>query len=384
MRLFGCLCCIALLSACAGAPRQHTFVDPVIPDRLETDMRVHFVNIGSGSCQLIECPNGTSVTVIDCGSSSTKRVMSKPQVADYVRKIVNGKKISFSVSHPDADHYNYLPYIFNKDILDSETEFRSIVIGGDRLKGYNQDFTDWVKKNFQQSSVIANLGLNYYSDKDRDKFNINERLGCFDEDEDEELETTTKILMANAYSYSKSNANTASIVLWIQYNEDSLFFPGDGTIKTWRAMSDTYPVQWPPQVGTTGPTTVVAMVHHGAYTDRNKENDYNALIKNIEPLIAVGQSGSKNNHVTCTTLQNYYEYPKIYFSQSHIVYCDGDGPPQNGLDPTFSPEPFEAAIYDTWSNGNVIIDIDGDRGAEVYCLRTVPPYDPELTNCSIQ
>lgn len=51
-------------------------------------MRVHILNIGAGSCQIVECPGLNKIIVADCGSKKPSDTdMTRGQIASYLNEI---------------------------------------------------------------------------------------------------------------------------------------------------------------------------------------------------------------------------------------------------------------------------------------------------------
>ena len=81
----------------------------------QAELVLHFVEIGQGDCTLIECPNGGFI-LVDAGSTARG---DRDAVRDYVRDQLdqaNPRIDTVVVTHPDADHYNYLPDVLTDDI----------------------------------------------------------------------------------------------------------------------------------------------------------------------------------------------------------------------------------------------------------------------------
>ncbi|MDO3388148.1 hypothetical protein QWI17_20045 [Gilvimarinus sp. SDUM040013] len=332
------------LSACTSSPTETVF-NGVIDDKRDDQIRIHFLNSGAGSCQLIECADSKSVLMFDCGSSSSVGAMSKVQVADYIRDIVKNKEVRFAVSHPDIDHYNYLPYVFDKKKV-TNTSFQSLVLGLSRFD-YNTNFQNWMNNNFGIHDIYDDYVIdpNYSTPKGKER---EEPLSC--------PGINTRVLIANAATINDPNA--ASMVLLLEGDRmvQSIYLPGDATNRTYRAMlgRGTFPED----------VTVAAMAHHGAVT---KDSNSSGLVNRIKPYIVVSQTGTKYGHPICSVVDTYKSYTKttggnIKEAQKHILQCDK----VSGGTRTDSKS-MSFAIYDTWSNGTVVIALEGDEEA-VTCL----------------
>ena len=100
---------IALVAVLAFASVSAAWGQP------QAELVLHFVEIGQGDCTLIECPNGGFI-LVDAGSTAQG---GRAAVRDYVRNQLDqaSPRIdTVGVTHPDADHYNYLPDVLTDDI----------------------------------------------------------------------------------------------------------------------------------------------------------------------------------------------------------------------------------------------------------------------------
>ncbi len=73
------------------------------------------VQIGQGDCTLIECPNGGFI-LVDAGSTARG---DRDAVREYVRDQLdqaNPRIDTVVVTHPDSDHYNYLPHVLTDNL----------------------------------------------------------------------------------------------------------------------------------------------------------------------------------------------------------------------------------------------------------------------------
>jgi len=71
-----------------------------------SELELHFVYVGQGDCTFVKTPEGSNV-LIDCGST---RDGDPIEARNYVQQVIGagGKIDVLVVTHPDADHYNYL------------------------------------------------------------------------------------------------------------------------------------------------------------------------------------------------------------------------------------------------------------------------------------
>ena len=100
-------------SVAAGTPAVSSALTTSATSLLE----LHFINVGQGDCTLVKCPNGQAI-LVDCGSIKDG---DAGQVRDYLlgQLDVDNPRIDLLVvSHPDQDHYNFIPDV----LFDVETD----------------------------------------------------------------------------------------------------------------------------------------------------------------------------------------------------------------------------------------------------------------------
>ena len=115
-----------------------TQIQVTIPDPTDT-LQVFALPVGQGDCTFIQCPNG-NVVVFDCGSSGGHG-MSANQIQTWLGNAIN-RVVAILVSHPDADHNNYLPRIFGENHV-FETN-RAVIYAG-RIEQYSDIMQQWFK-----------------------------------------------------------------------------------------------------------------------------------------------------------------------------------------------------------------------------------------------
>lgn len=81
--------------------------------RLKTDMTVTFLDVGQGSATLLEFPGGVRVLVDGGGSSRSARTVGATVIAPFLWHKGITRVQHLVVTHPDADHYNGLPFILD-------------------------------------------------------------------------------------------------------------------------------------------------------------------------------------------------------------------------------------------------------------------------------
>src|SRR5688572_13548632 len=95
-----------------GDTNRINITRPALPraPALGGQLEIHFVNVGQGDCTLVKMPNGKRM-LVDCGST-TKNQSAAPIRSYLLKQLGNHKRIdAVVVTHPDADHYNFLPEV---------------------------------------------------------------------------------------------------------------------------------------------------------------------------------------------------------------------------------------------------------------------------------
>ena len=201
-------------------------------------IRVHSLNVGAGSCHVIECPGQNAAPILyDCGQiERSDPDLSKNEVVSYVQRILDRYSADpiILVSHADRDHYSYIPAIM------AERKAATVWFGG-RRKDYGRTMQKWLGcQELKQVPVIGGM-------KDLPKrFSNNAKaiaqLACGDAE--------TFILTVNA----GRTKNDQSMVARIQHGEFSLTLTGDAAKATQRsAMANFADID----------TTLATGCHHG-------------------------------------------------------------------------------------------------------------------------
>ena len=83
----------------------------------EDELRIHFLNTGTGSCQLVECPGpgSPSPILLDCGrfAGISSHSMTEQGARTYIQDIFSRytEPPIVVVSHGDSDHFRYIPTV---------------------------------------------------------------------------------------------------------------------------------------------------------------------------------------------------------------------------------------------------------------------------------
>lgn len=222
------------------------------------------------------------------------------------------------ISHPDIDHYNLLPDIFNDDI---EFKINSIILGG-RWQQYSDSMQNWLKIHYYNDDAThkiedviftgtidgSNMDNKEYARAYGSIFKENTRSDVEKKIEQAlQFDGTTvekpliKILAMNVgYKESfdiesngeekKDSANTSSIVLRVE-GKASFTITGDADGCTWDFIEGSYQ-------GETGPleTDYLLLSHHGALRHGPSRETILSILKPKVCLISTGRIGRPYFH----------------------------------------------------------------------------------------
>jgi beta-lactamase superfamily II metal-dependent hydrolase len=246
---------------------------------------VYIINVGSGNCVLVKFPNGEFM-LVDCGT--TGGGIGKDNVKSLITQLTNGTTIkTILVSHPDIDHYSYIPAIDEAQ----HPEFLHLVYS-QQDNDYNTAITKWnIKIHDINSNSKFKLELNYEYFVDNKLFN---NLPCCDGNflVPGTLNTTFNSTFTSDQSIYidvlaaavPGNTNDRSIVLAIHYGQNFIILPGDATFATELAIKkkNINKYQFP---------DLLLVGHHGS----NLTSSSAAFINNMAPKIAVYSAAGFNS-----------------------------------------------------------------------------------------
>lgn len=311
-----------LLAACAGreikpdvaatpppADTQKVVASPPPPDRQDISafapdgtLRIHTLPVGAGNCQVVQCPNQNKLVVMDCGSKGRgTQGWTADDASRYIRGMIDGStEVVVTVSHPDGDHYNYLPVVFDG------VRVNSLYIGA-QLSNYNDTFRNWVANEQRYYGMPVSSHAGFYASPTPDSV-----LSCWRSDGfgGRTLDAPAQILAVNAGTTS----NDASMVISMRYGNFSTIFTGDMTAATERAIVGAGPVA--PLA-----STVITGAHHGAESyGSNSPSWANAT----RPQFLMFSAGERFLHPRCSSVDNYLAYVRNN-SSLHGYFCGRDG-----------------------------------------------------------
>lgn len=300
-------------------------------------IRVTFVNIGAGLCTVIECPgdpNQTPPILYDCGSNGRGDTgLSLSDATAFIQAILSRYvPPRIVVSHPDGDHYNFIPTIMGSE------KANSIWLGGARSE-YSFPFQTWLAN--QQQGVTINEII---KEGDSNGGQPVGDLAC-----GTGQNTGTWLLTASA----GASDNAKSAVLRIVYNQFSATMTGDATVESLASLMYNFPAFASGALN----TTLLSAPHHGATTEGSSSFLWPLV---FQPEIVVYSAGNLYYHPRCAALEVYLDDGRLLQATNHTLQC--------GSDRAYFEVQLTSAEYLTRTNGTISIEADGQGNVQVTCI----------------
>jgi beta-lactamase superfamily II metal-dependent hydrolase len=284
-------------------------------------LSIHFLDVGTGSCHLIDCP-GDDVILNDCGESKTAKD-KKDQAIKEIERIRNGRKINLVLSHPDGDHFSLvkrIPAIAIKKIY-----------YGDAWEKYGTLPEDW--KTSVAKDKDEPYEMNFHKHPYPDLTCGPAKVGI--------LTVNAKASPADPDNHKNGN----SLVLYIEMNKFSAILSGDAVEETEAAVLDNFK--------DLKPVTIISGSHHGA-----KSHGSNGVhwVKKVNPNIVVFSANSANTrfgHPRREVVERYVAHSSRLLKTFPRSTTCGVG--ENKKEQCEHAK----AIFSTYDQGNITIETDG-------------------------
>lgn len=213
----------------------------------ERPLKVHFIDVGQGDCELIQCPDGSTI-LIDGG-----RIWVYPFLVEYLRGAGVDKIDLLVVSHPHGDHYGGLIKILK--IFPVTT---LLVSGKEDTTEHYERYLETVRSLKEIQFKVARAGDTYsFGD--------------------------VKLLILHPSSRLLDSPNNCSIIAKLVYGEDSYLFTGDAEAEAERETVS--------RAGSRLKSTVMKVAHHGSKTSTNPD-----FLSRVSPRAAVIPVGANNRY----------------------------------------------------------------------------------------
>lgn len=294
-----------VLAACAGhqtdalvSPRAARIADAA-PDGT---LAIHTLPVGTGNCQVVQCPSQNKLVVVDCGSRHLgTRGWTADEAGSYIRAMIDGEtEVVVAVSHPDPDHYNYLPTVLD------DARVVSLYLGG-QMSDYDERFRIWVANLQRAHGLSVSSRSGFYASPWPES-----ALGCWRPNPSGgfDMDVAAWILAMNA----GTTPNDGSMVISMRYGDFSAMFTGDMTAATERAIHDAGPVA---PLG----TDVITGAHGGADSDGSNSPGWADATR---PELLIFSAGRRYQHPRCASVDSYLPYLQTN-SPRHGYACGRDG-----------------------------------------------------------
>ena len=310
------------------------------PERLEDELRVHFYNVGAGTCTLVECPGPNArPIIIDCGNLEGGRddhTISNTALKRRIENTLDGHSPEVVLSHSDKDHVSLIPHV----LVGIEVV---AIWQGDDPRQYRNRVGDWVSDEQKRGAELhSDFPKNWHNDDEP----IANGLDCGD--------ASSYVLTVNSGhgehgDQGEDDDNDNSLVLMLEYGAFRIIFTGDATGVTENAAMENFKTKLR--------ATVLAASHHGASTEGSNSKMW---ARETKPQVVIYSAGKLYGHPTCAARQrldyNLAETPK------HAAIC---GESSGGYDRS----PSERAEYMTHVNGAITVTTNGRSPLRLDCER---------------
>jgi competence protein ComEC len=254
-----------------------TTVVRALAARQPDEMRLHFLNVGAGTCTVVECPGPNAPPMlVDCGSGGVSADgLTREQAAAYVQNVLSQHATTPNVvlSHGDIDHYAYMPSVL------PTTRAQHIWQGGEAADYGSHGFPAWIAAQ-EQNGAHLHSGFEPHWHNDRQP--LGEHLSCG---------------LANTFALTVqtgSSKNAQSLVLMLEYEDFTAVLTGDAEGSTEARVSTNY--------DDTIQATVLTTSHHGANT--NGSNSL-AWANAVAPTVLISSAGRRFGHPRCAAVARF-------------------------------------------------------------------------------
>jgi beta-lactamase superfamily II metal-dependent hydrolase len=143
--------------------KSWTTISQTLAPRQEGELRIHFLNIGTGSCAIVECPgDGAPTMVVDCGAlSAGPNGMSGAEVRSYLQNILadDSTEPLVVLSHADVDHFSHIAEVVGG------TPVAQVWQGGNATDYASDGFPAWLAAQRKAGANVRNgFPKNFHND----------------------------------------------------------------------------------------------------------------------------------------------------------------------------------------------------------------------------
>ncbi len=209
-------------------------------------LRVHFIDVGQGDCELIQCPSGETI-LIDGG-----RVWVYSFLIDYLRRAGVKKIDLLIVTHPHGDHFGGVI-----EVLDT---FPVTTLLDSGKEDTTEHYARYLRTVKSHDDILFRLG------RAGDRFSFGE----------------VQLLILHPSDRLLESPNNCSIVVKLVYGDESFLFTGDAEEEAEMEMISR---------GANLKSTVLKVGHHGSRTSTGS-----SFLSRVAPREAVIEVGENNSY----------------------------------------------------------------------------------------
>ena len=287
----------------------------VLPQSSSADMTVYAIGVGQGDSNIILCPNGKDILIVDMGA--TRPIYVDKSYGTYLLKekfgaVSKDMNIHIVISHSHIDHYSFITSALDEELIPLVSE---VVLGG-HYNNYGKSFKKWLSTNIENIYSVNNdkscfgntdCGWTPVSTVSGNVANATSSKSTLSRKRDPwqvcGSEVDIKVLGANI----GTTPNSRSVILKIVYKKWSLLLSGDFEGVTAQKKL------WEKWQNSTLQSTYYKMAHHGAWTDFKA--NLPALLARVRPRRVYISQGypeiSQYRHPNCEAIQNLQEIGTI-------------------------------------------------------------------------
>ena len=279
-----------------------------VPQISGAKMTVYAIGVGQGDSNIIVCPNGRDILIVDMGA--TRPIYVDKSYGTHLLKetfgaVKNDMNIHIVISHSHIDHYSFITSALDEELVPLVSE---VILGG-QYANYGKSFQKWLSANINNVYSINNEQTCFgnsdcmwtpISTLSSKATNVTSPRSITNRKRDpwqvcgKEVEIT--VLGANV----GTTPNSRSVILKIVYNKWSLLLSGDFEGVTAQKTL------WKNWQNTTLESTYYKMAHHGAWTDFKA--NLPDLLARVQPRRVYVSQGypelSQYRHPNCEAIQN--------------------------------------------------------------------------------
>jgi competence protein ComEC len=237
----------------SGSLFAYFFFSPFDSNTAKQNFTVSFLDVGQGSATVVTFPSGYRVLIDGGGSSYLSTSVGRRVIAPYLWRKGISRIDTVIITHPDADHYNGLPFIID--------HFSPSIIWVNTFTGHDHLFTDLLEK-ARETGVEIRLAENgEYLDKRR-------KIQC--------IANTTSLPGAR-------RGENNGLVIRAAAENISILFPGDIGKKTEKSLVDS---QFSLK------STILLSPHHGSATSNSE-----LFLRETNPQVMIVSAGKTRKKI---------------------------------------------------------------------------------------